>query len=117
VLLFGWCQVSFHDTSKHRMRVPNLTDYYGFTAASLGARGRPASATQQEQSSPLCWWVSAATLQRCRAEQVACSLRKLRVWQPAGSVCALIAACHKPMMLVMSMHSACYPDMWRCVWS
>lgn len=32
-------QVSFHDTSRHRLRVPLLTDYYNFTAASLSSKG------------------------------------------------------------------------------
>jgi hypothetical protein len=32
-------QVTFHDTSKHRARVPTLTDFYGFVAAAMGPRG------------------------------------------------------------------------------
>lgn len=32
-------QVLFHDTSKYPTRVPLLTDYYGFTMASLGTHG------------------------------------------------------------------------------
>jgi hypothetical protein len=31
--------VTFHDTSRHRSRVPTLTDFYGFVAAALGPRG------------------------------------------------------------------------------
>jgi hypothetical protein len=32
-------QVTFHDTSRHRARVPTLTDFYGFVAAAMGPRG------------------------------------------------------------------------------
>lgn len=32
-------QVTFHDTAKHRARVPTLTDFYDFFAAALGPRG------------------------------------------------------------------------------
>jgi chromosome transmission fidelity protein 4 len=31
-------QVSFHDTTQYRHRVPLLTDYYGFTLGALGPR-------------------------------------------------------------------------------
>ncbi|WIA17661.1 hypothetical protein OEZ85_014464 [Tetradesmus obliquus] len=32
-------EVTFHDTAKHRARVPTLTDFYDFFAAALGPRG------------------------------------------------------------------------------
>uniref|UniRef100_A0A383WM40 Uncharacterized protein n=1 Tax=Tetradesmus obliquus TaxID=3088 RepID=A0A383WM40_TETOB len=32
-------RVTFHDTAKHRARVPTLTDFYDFFAAALGPRG------------------------------------------------------------------------------
>ncbi|CAL8470187.1 g9729 [Coccomyxa elongata] len=37
----GFCvvEVSFHDTSRHRKRVPLLNDFYHFSMASLGAKG------------------------------------------------------------------------------
>jgi hypothetical protein len=39
----GFCvvEVSFHDTSRHRKRVPLLNDFYHFSMASLGAKVRP----------------------------------------------------------------------------
>ena len=39
LLLPSALQVVFHDTFKHRTRVPLLTDYYGFTAAALADKG------------------------------------------------------------------------------
>lgn len=33
-------EVAFHDTSKHKRRVPLFNDFYGITMASLGTRVR-----------------------------------------------------------------------------
>ncbi|KAI8464009.1 MAG: hypothetical protein J3K34DRAFT_526538 [Monoraphidium minutum] len=119
------CEVVFHDASRGRAKLPLLTDYYGFTMASLGEAGvayaSPASADAPAMLvyRPLdCWAANSDWSVQLPADEapvcvaagrsfvaVATSAQLLRLYSQAGRQLAALSLPGAPAALAAAGHA------------
>ncbi|KAK9809234.1 hypothetical protein WJX72_011841 [[Myrmecia] bisecta] len=117
-------QVEFHDTARHRKRVPNMTDFYGVSLASLGEKGALyGSVTNKDSPSMILyrpfdswaanseWSVALPSGEDALAVAagrtfcaVATSARLLRIFSPAGLQTGLVSLAGAPVALAAQGH-------------